>query len=163
MRLVPPRKPPRDIFMLQAIQLAASNPRRPFAAVIVDRETGLIAASGTNRVHDHPLWHAEIDAINQLGSAALLCNGGLSLYSTAEPCPMCFSAILWTGITEVIYGTSISRLMEFGWRQIPIEASEIASRTADFQCSVVGGVLCRETDLLFAAGPDSAIASETSV
>ena len=156
MRLVPPRKPPRDIFMWQAIQLAASNPRRPFAAVIVDRETGLIAASGTNRVHDHPLWHAEIDAINQLGSVALLCNGGLSLYSTAEPCPMCFSAILWAGITEVVYGTSISSLMTFGWRQIAVEAAAINSQASDFPCDIVGGLLQQETDLLFAAGPESA-------
>ncbi len=154
---------PRDVFMWQAIQLAASNAKRPFAAVIVDRNTGRIAASGTNRVQDHPLWHAEVDAIHQLASSTFTATDSLSLYTTAEPCPMCFSAILWTGITEVIYGTSISRLMEFGWRQIPIEASEIASRTADFQCNVVGGVLRRETDLLFAAGPDSAIPAETSV
>ena len=165
MRLAPAMRrsaTPHDVFMWQAIQLTASNAKRPFAAVIVDRITGLIAASGTNRVQDHPLRHAEVDAINQLASSTFTTTNSLSLYTTAEPCPMCFSAILWTGITEVIYGTSISRLMEFGWRQIPIEAREIASRSADFQCNVVGGVLQRETDFLFAAGPDSAIAAETS-
>ena len=143
---------PHDVFMWQAIQLAGSNQQRPFAAVIADRETGLVAASGTNRVQDHPLWHAEIDAINQL-AGSFVHSDALSLYTTAEPCPMCFSAILWTGITEVVFGTSISRLMEFGWRQIPIEANEINSRASDFHCDVVGGVLQQETDLLFAAGP----------
>ena len=156
MRPVPARKTPRDIFMWQAIQLAASNPQRPFAAVIVDRETGLIAASGTNRVHDHPLWHAEIDAINQLASATFSCIGALSIYATAEPCPMCFSAILWTGITEVVYGTDRFSLMKFGWRQIPVEAAEINSQASDFPCDIVGGLLQQETDLLFAAGPESA-------
>lgn len=146
---------PHDIFMWQAIQLAASKPERPFATVIVDRATGLVAASGTNRIQDHPLWHAEIDAINQLTSSTFSATDSLSLYTTAEPCPMCFSAILWTGITEVVYGTGISRLVEFGWRQIPIHANEIRSRAADFQCDVVGGVLQSETDLLFAAGPNS--------
>ena len=87
--------PPRNIFMWQAIQLAASNKQRPFAAVIADRETGLVAASGTNRVQDHPLWHAEIDAINQLACSSFVITDTPSLYTTAEPCPMCFGAIHW--------------------------------------------------------------------
>lgn len=149
--------PPRNIFMWQAIQLAASNKQRPFAAVIADRETGLVAASGTNRVQDHPLWHAEIDAINQLACSSFVITDTPSLYTTAEPCPMCFSAILWTGITEVVFGTSISRLTDFGWRQIPIEADEINSRASVLQCDVFGGVLQQETDLLFAAGPNSVV------
>lgn len=158
MSLTPATKqstPPGDVFMWQAIQLASSNRQRPFATVIADRETGLVAASGINRVQEHPLWHAEIDAINHLACSSFENVQTLSLYTTAEPCPMCFSAILWAGISEVIYGTSISRLEKFGWRQIPIEASEINSRASDFLCDVIGGVLQRETDSLFAAGPTS--------
>lgn len=153
----------RDVFMWQAVQLASSNPQRPFAAVIVDRETGMIAASGINRVQDNPLWHAEVVAIDRLADSTFSNVESLSMYSTAEPCPMCFSAILWTGISEVVYGTSISRLEELGWRQIPIDVEEISSRSPGFSCTIHGGVLREETDLLFEAKKNSSGGARNSL
>jgi len=139
--------------MRQAIRLAASRPARPFAAVVVDRRTGLVVARGTNQVRVNPLWHAEIDALKQLVSIPRSDYAGLILYTTAEPCPMCISAILWAGISEVVFGTGISRLVEFGWNQIPIEAREVTTRAVNHHCNLIEGVLQNETDLLFSAGP----------
>src|SRR5437773_1325994 len=94
-------------FMRRAIELAAKVPDLPFGAVIVDRECGEIVAEGWNKSSLNPTWHGEIDAINQLATAhAEMDRNRLVLYTTAEPCPMCQGAILWSGIETVVFGTS---------------------------------------------------------
>ncbi|MCF8110712.1 MAG: nucleoside deaminase [Desulfobacteraceae bacterium] len=49
--------------------------------------------------------HAEITAIKALYDSGFLENPGqLTLYSTMEPCLMCFGAILIAGIRRIVYG-----------------------------------------------------------
>jgi tRNA(adenine34) deaminase len=74
----------------------------------------------------------------------------LALYTTAEPCPMCQAAILWTGIESVFYGTSIRSLQIMGWRQIDISAEEVVRRSPTWRCTITGGILEHECDALFA-------------
>jgi tRNA(Arg) A34 adenosine deaminase TadA len=89
----------------------------------VNRRTGKIVAEGWNKSLTNPTWHGEIDAINQLAKSQAEHEGqDLVLYTTAEPCPMCQGAILWSGIETVVYGTSIRFLQSQGWRQIDILA-----------------------------------------
>ena len=100
----------------------------------------------------NPTLHGEIDAINRLAeSQAKFAGGKLVLYSTAEPCPMCQGAILWSGIGTVVYGTSIRFLQSRGWRQIDILAEEVVRRSPSWQCTVIGGVLEEECNALFEA------------
>jgi tRNA(Arg) A34 adenosine deaminase TadA len=73
----------------------------------------------------------------------------LVLYTTAEPCPMCMAAILWSGIGEVVYGTSITMLIALGWPQVVLRAEEIATRANFAACALVCGVLEAECDELF--------------
>lgn len=47
-------------------------------------------------------------------SQALAAFEDLSLYTNAESCPMCASAIRWAGFREYIYGTSINALTVHG-------------------------------------------------
>ena len=139
-------------YMRRAIELAQQFADRPFGAVIVDSGSGEIVAEGWNRTTENPLWHGEIDALNRLSEARRQAERQqLSLYTTAEPCPMCKSAILWTGIGTVVYGTSIRFLQSQGWRQIDILAEEIISRTPFANCKLIGGVLEQECNALFAA------------
>ncbi|MDA3818108.1 MAG: nucleoside deaminase [Prolixibacteraceae bacterium] len=94
-------------FMDAAIKLAADNVDNeggPFGAVIVkDNE---IIARGTNRVTStyDPTAHAEVQAIreacNKLKTFDL---SGCEIYTSCEPCPMCFSAIYWAHIDGVYY------------------------------------------------------------
>jgi len=72
------------------------------------------------------------------------------LYTTAEPCPMCIGAILWSGIGTVVFGTSIRFLQRRGWRQIDIRAGEVVRRSP-WTCEIAGGVLERECNALFLA------------
>lgn len=134
--------------MRRAIELTANAPELPFAAVIVHRGSGEGVAEGWNKAADNPLLHGEIDAINNLfASAPALDRSELILYTTAEPCPMCQGAILWSGIGAVVFGASIRFLSDIGWRQIDIPADEVVRRAPGWTCEVVAGVLehdCRE-------------------
>jgi len=76
----------------------------PFGAVIV--KEGKIIACGHNEVikTNDPTAHAEMVAIRK--ASAFLGNfrlDGCTLYTTGEPCPMCFSAIHWAHIEKVYY------------------------------------------------------------
>lgn len=138
-------------YMRRAIELAANVPDFPFGALIVHRDSGEILAEGWNKSSTNPTFHGEMDAINQL----VLNNPGISrdqlvLYTTAEPCPMCQGAILWTGIEMVVFGTSIRSLQKMGWRQIDILAEEVIRRSPGWKCTITGGVLEQACDTLFA-------------
>ena len=49
----------------------------------------------------------------------------LTLYTSADPCPMCQAAIAWAGIGTVVHGSSIPFLAAHGWWQIDIRAEEL--------------------------------------
>ena len=140
---------PHDILMRHALVIARQNPQYPFGCVIVD-ERGDIAAEGINRGHENPILHGEIDAINEcVRNLSRKDWSHLTLYTTAEPCPMCMSAILWAGIGSVVFGTSIQTLIKLGWKQIEIPSSEVVARSWNRDVAIVGGVLERQCDRLF--------------
>jgi len=62
---------------------------------------------------------------------------------------MCQGAILWAGIPEVVFGTSIRTLAQLGWNQIDISAEEVARRTPFSACVLMGGILEDECDAIF--------------
>ena len=77
----------------------------PFGAVIV--RNGKIIAKGHNKVikTNDPTAHAEIVAIRK--ATAKLKRFDLSdceIYSSCEPCPMCFAAIHWAKMKKLYYG-----------------------------------------------------------
>jgi len=79
----------------------------PFGAVIV-RE-GVVISKAHNEVlrRNDPTAHAEILAIRE--ASAVLGSFDLStceIYSTSQPCPMCFAAIFWARIRRLFYGTT---------------------------------------------------------
>jgi len=64
---------------------------------------------------------------------------------------MCAGAIAWAGLREVVYGTSIQRLIELGWPQIEIGSQEVMDRAwrLSGKTEVVEGVLGEEMDKWF--------------
>jgi tRNA(Arg) A34 adenosine deaminase TadA len=144
-----PAKPHED-YMRRAIEIARQNPDAPFGALLVDDRTGEIVAEGLNRSHENPVLHGEIDAIGRCAAEHPGIDwSGLRLYTTAEPCCMCQGAILWAGIGQVIYGTSIERLVELGWNQIDIPSEEVTRRTPFARCRIQAGILADQCDALF--------------
>lgn len=89
----------------------------PFGAVIVkDNE---VLSIGNNKVLslNDPTVHAEIVAIRQ---ACLKLNtydlSGCTIYTSAFPCPMCLSAIMWANIKEIYYGCGREDIENIGFK-----------------------------------------------
>ncbi|WP_036252645.1 nucleoside deaminase [Methylobacter sp. BBA5.1] len=141
-------------YMRRAIELALQVPEFPFGAVIVRRATGEIVGEGLNQSVLNPTWHGEMVAINHCAQAHHSADWSLfDLYTTAEPCPMCQSAIEWAGIATVYYGTSIPYLQKRNWWQIEIRAEEVIARTPFRNSRIVGGLLEAECNALFDKAP----------
>lgn len=139
--------------MKHLIQLSHKNPRYPFAALILDNTTGKVLCEGVNDSAKNPTFHGEIVAINHCAAKFPKLNWqSTTLITTAEPCPMCESAIIWANISKVVYGTSIETLKKYGWNQINISSVEVIKKSAFYHGKVVGGVLRDETDKLFVKG-----------
>lgn len=141
-------------YMRLAIAQAKRVPNLPFGAVLVDADTAEVVADGHNQSKVSPTYHGEVDAINRCAAK----NTGIDwsklvLYTTAEPCPMCQSAVAWAGIAAVLYGSSIPFLKDLGWWQIDIRAQEVIDRTSFRRCGLQGGVLEEECNQLFLAVP----------
>ena len=142
-------EPDDESHMRRAIRLAANNPKYPFAAVIVDEEKKVVG-EGWNRSAQNPTWHGEMDAINKCAAAHPRIDWTrLTLYTTAEPCAMCQGAVAWTGISRVVFGSSIPFLKTLNWWAIDIRAEEISRLSSFRKCTVVGGVLEDECNKLF--------------
>ena len=89
----------------------------PFGCVIVCG--GRIVGKGHNEVlkQKDPTCHGEIMAIHDACKALDTFDlSGCELYTTAEPCPMCFGAILWANIGKIYYGCNISDTEKIGFR-----------------------------------------------
>jgi tRNA(Arg) A34 adenosine deaminase TadA len=128
----------------------AGSPPGPFAAVIVDRHTGEIVCEGINRYRESPTFHGEIVAINACARVTPKVEWrDLALYTTAEPCPMCMSAIVWTRIPEIVYGTSIEELIKLGVNQIRLDSPTVAAAAPFYSGRIVGGVLAERTDGIY--------------
>ncbi len=130
----------RSLIAFTMLTMDSPHPT-PYGAEIFDTKTGESLMRAVNRVgQDHdPSAHGEIVTI-RLACAKLQSGSlkGYTLYTTCEPCPMCMSCCLWSGLDRVVYGATIEDAARFG-HQIKIPSAEVARRT-DLHCEVVGPV-----------------------
>ncbi|MFN3596608.1 MAG: nucleoside deaminase [Rubricoccaceae bacterium] len=133
----------------QAVQ-SVEDGQSPFGAVIV-RGDALVCA-----VHNR-VWettditaHAEVVALREacrtLGTIDL---AGCTIYSSTEPCPMCFSAIHWANMDRIVFGTAIEDAAEAGFRELSI-SNETMKALGGSRVEVVRGVLREEAKAAFA-------------
>ena len=116
---------PEARFMRLALAEAEKNLESlaggPFGACIV--KDGQVVAVGRNTVlaDEDATCHAEMNALRAasraLGQHQL---SGCVIYSTTEPCPMCFSAIHWAGVEHIVYGTHIRDVQRLGFNELTI-------------------------------------------
>ena len=141
--------------MRLAIAVAQRNPRFPFGAVMVRATDGSLLAEGVNDSRHNPVLHGEIVCINAY--VAEQGNVGWEdavLYTTAEPCPMCMSALIWAKIGGVVYASPLATVTRWsGGPGIAIEARQVVAAAPAFRGGLLGGVLQTETDALFAMAP----------
>lgn len=136
-------------YMAMAIDLAEAGPG-PFGTVIVDPQADKVVCTGVNQHTVSPILHGEIVAINNCAKIEPRVDWRkLDLYTSAEPCPMCQSAIVWAGISRVIYGTSIDDLVQFGIRQIRLDSPTVSAAASFYSGSIISGVLKTRSDTLY--------------
>ncbi len=65
--------------------------------------------------------HAEVTAIREACKKLKTIDlSGCVLYSTCEPCPMCFSAIHWAKIDTIYFGARIQDAQSLGFAELTI-------------------------------------------
>ncbi|MFA5118543.1 MAG: nucleoside deaminase [Candidatus Omnitrophota bacterium] len=97
----------------------------PFGACITRR--GIVVAVARNTVLKRDASaHAEINAIRAASRKLKTWDlSGCHIYSTTEPCPMCFGAIHWARIGALVYGTSIADVSKRGFHELNISNARL--------------------------------------
>ena len=106
-------------FMREAIRLSVESVKKgggPFGAVIVKNGEIIAGSANSVTVDNDPTAHAEVNAIRKaakkLGTFDL---SGCEIYTSCEPCPMCFGAIYWAHIDTIYYGNTKTDARDIGF------------------------------------------------
>jgi len=97
-------------FMREAIRLSRESVKNgggPFGAVIV--KNGKIIAAASNKVtqENDPTAHAEVSAIREAAKKLNTFNlSGCEIYTSCEPCPMCFGAVYWARLDKLYFANT---------------------------------------------------------
>lgn len=128
-----------EFFMRQALEeahLAFEEGNLPIGAVVV--EGGRIVARGRNRiVNGHFLRHAEIEALSRLPET-FKHREQVAIFTTLEPCYLCYGAILMANIGHVFFSAPDEHL---GCSQIRNAGTYDRTRIFTFE----GGILVSDT------------------
>lgn len=104
--------------MQRSVELAINNVRdggQPFGAALV--KDGAIISEGVNELHLHYdiSGHAELLAVRNAQQEFKTHDlSGAVMYASGYPCPMCLTAMSFSGIEEVYYCASIEELEGVG-------------------------------------------------
>lgn len=145
---------PDDPYVLETLREACAALRAKsggIGACLVDERTGAIIARGRNRQYTGYFrsdLHAEMDLLDRYedgarkplasaGGNPRVCSG-LVLYSSVEPCPMCLTRIINSGIKKVYYvapdpeGGMVTRMQNLPpfWRQLAADRTFLPARCA---------------------------------
>ncbi len=127
-------------FMQLAIEKAyegINKGQTPFGACIVKDEK--VVTCNHNIVWESTdiTAHAEINAIRHacknLNTIDL---SGCTIYSTCEPCPMCFSACHWAKIDTIVFGTKIEDAQIAGFNELTI-SNQTMKKLGDSKIEIV--------------------------
>jgi len=145
-------------FMRLAIDKARegiAQGQTPFGACIV-KDGRVIACNhnvvwATTDITAHGEVHTIRKACRALNTIDL---SGCVIYSTTEPCPMCFSAIHWSRIGRIVYGASITDAQVAGFNELAISNDRMKAEGGS-ELEIAGGCLRSECAALFQEWKDS--------
>lgn len=105
--------------MRRAIELSKQSVRNgggPFGAVIA--RNGEIIAEGSNcvTIDCDPTAHAEVSTIRKACKALKTFDlSGCEIFTSCEPCPMCFGAIYWAHLDKIYMGNDRKDAAKIGF------------------------------------------------
>ncbi len=128
---------------VQVAKRSTTHGNLPYGCVLVDSHGNLLQ-EGENSVNtdNDALAHAEINLLHQASKRYdYQFLKSCTIYTSVEPCPMCASAIFWSGVGRLVFGLSKAKyfvefsrenpdvcfdlscreLLKFGGRQVKIE------------------------------------------
>ncbi|MCK4994904.1 MAG: nucleoside deaminase [Candidatus Omnitrophica bacterium] len=137
------------LLAIKKAEVGIARGQTPFGACIV--KNGKVISCEHNIVWSASdiTAHAEITAIRQ-GCIKLktIDLSGSVIYSTCEPCPMCFSACHWAKISRIVYGASIADAENHGFNELNISNKQL-KQAGKSEIKLVGGVLKQKNIDLF--------------
>lgn len=130
-------------YMKRAIELARLG-TFPYGAVVVKDNKIIGEASSGNGEEYDPTAHAETLAIRRackkIGSSDLT---GTTIYSSCEPCFLCFGSIWWSNVSNIVCGASIKDSNIILDTDINIDIYELNSKTGN-KIKIKSGLLKEE-------------------
>jgi len=122
-------RPSHEKFMRLAIASAKQGIKKgqtPFGACIVKKGRVISCVHNivwrSTDITAHAEVHAIRSACKKLNTIDL---SGCLMYSTCEPCPMCFAACHWARLSKIIYGSRIADAKRYGFNELTLSNSKI--------------------------------------
>lgn len=142
----------QEHFMQLALDKAregVDNGQSPFGACIV--KDGKVIVCEYNIVWESTdiTAHAEIHAVRKANRILNTIDlTGCVIYSTCEPCPMCFTAIHWARIDKIYFGAGIEDARRFGFNELTV-SNEMLKNNGSSKVEVEGGLMKEKCIELF--------------
>ena len=93
--------------------------------------------------------HAEVHAIRAACAKLRAIDlSGCTIYSTCEPCPMCFGACHWAHLARIVYGASIADAAAIGFHELSIP-NDLMKKLGGSPLEIAGGFMAAECVALF--------------
>jgi len=120
-----------------------------FGAVVV--KDGKVIAKAGKRPNGDPRYHAETQALIKATNCLKTRNlRGCTLYSTCEPCPMCFYMAWITQVSKIVYGATLRDCFNYGFKEINI-SDKVLNHKSGNKIKLKKGFLREECLELFRA------------
>ncbi|PIQ90081.1 MAG: tRNA-specific adenosine deaminase [Candidatus Omnitrophica bacterium CG11_big_fil_rev_8_21_14_0_20_41_12] len=139
-------------FMKLAIGKAKAGIKKdqaPFGACIVKNNKVVALSHNLVWKNSDITAHAEIMAIRSACKVLKKIDlSGCTIYSTCEPCPMCFSACHWAGLTSIVFGAKIEDAKKFGFNELAVSNFNL-KKIGKSKIKLTAGLLAEENLALF--------------
>ncbi len=104
---------------IEAARRGIGAGQSPFGAVIVRGDEMVACSHNVVWRTTDPTAHAEVTCIREACAALKVIKlSDCRMYTTCEPCPMCASAIHWSGLASVSYGATIADAESAGFSEL---------------------------------------------
>lgn len=139
-------------FMKMAMEKAKEGIKKgqtPFGACIVKNDKIIACSHNLVWKNTDITAHAEIIAIRlACKSLKRIDLSGCTIYSTTEPCAMCFSACHWAKLSGIVFGAKIKDAARFGFNELAISNLNL-KKLGKSKLKLTAGLLAEEIIALF--------------